>query len=113
MNIAIRKPRTVKTALRRARALIEDEAAWIKGDYHEVINGRECFCAFGAVGRAALHDPEPDAFYPEGSLAGRTERVLIAALPSGFTTIEAFNDNDDVTHRDILALFDRAIAVAR
>jgi hypothetical protein len=106
-----RKPRTVAGVLRKALALIEDRYSWIKSDYYvRRKNGRECFCANGAIERAATGAAEPNGFMPVGTLGCLAEDALMANLPAGFRSVEGFNDDMDTTHRDVVDLFKRAIA---
>lgn len=60
-----------------------------------------CFCAIGAIQRAA--DPE---------IHVRAVDYLSAALPTGQLGVALYNDSPHTTKADILALFDRAIAAA-
>lgn len=97
--------------LRAARALIENPANWTKEHLARDLDDSSvlpssgdavCWCAAGAVMRAASDDAGP------AYTLARDE--LIHALPEGHTSLVNFND--DSGHADVLALFDRAIAIA-
>lgn len=66
--------------------------------------GACCWCVFGAIEAViAPNDPEE----------AEAESFLREALPPKFDTlISKFNDDTETTRRDVLALFDRAIALA-
>lgn len=100
---------TVKENLIAAKALIDTPEKWGKGAF-EVSPG--CLCAFGAIARAL--DPDID-FECDGVGISREDRALAQALPDGWMKtvgmIDSFNDHPDTTHADIMALFDRAIAM--
>jgi hypothetical protein len=114
MNATIRKPRrTVADILTDALALIESRYSWTKGDYFFVRkNGRKCFCANGAVEHAAYGTNRLDGIFKHRSLAYRAEKALEAHIPAGFGCVEAFNDDNRTTHRDVVDLFKRAIKAA-
>jgi len=98
--------KTAHEALVAARELIADERNWIKEDYNRVVDGRQCYCADGAL-LAARRAPllEEDFLDLPYSLA---RRALSSASPIG--TIIDYNDAPETTHADVLAMFDRAIA---
>lgn len=60
-----------------------------------------CWCASGAVYVSCERDYAAD---------GEALNLLMAASPTG--TIAEFNDSEETTHADVLAWFDRAIALA-
>lgn len=78
-------------ALRAAKARIDTPGKWCK---HQGDNGNGRCCAFGA------------AWSSSPAL-----RALREALPEGNRSIAGYNDAPTTTHADIMALFDRAIAV--
>lgn len=88
--------------LKDARALISDEKNWVKGAYRKNIDGRECFCALGAVFKVSASE---DVFFQDQLKA---ENAL--ALAAGTSWVPEFNDAH--THAEVLTLFDRAIAHA-
>lgn len=99
--------------LRAARGILSDESRWTKGFFARLPDGRTCFpfnrraacfCAFGALQRAAGY-ADPDVLLP--SLAVEASALLNA--PGG---LAVFNDDPKTTHADVLALFDAAIARA-
>lgn len=89
---------TVKDNLIAARALIDTPEKWVKGSY---MSSEGCFCALGSI-RAVVGDGDGD-WTPEA-------KSLKDALPDDFTMVHTFNDDSSTAHKDILDLFDRAIA---
>lgn len=100
--------------LQGARELLADEAKWTKGVMARREDGVQvsaedpratCFCAFGAISKVAPQAPYATAF----DIRCRADKALYAVLPEGFSSVEDFNDADETTHADVLALFDRAV----
>lgn len=99
------------TDLMAARDLIDTPEKWTKG-----IDQRGCaMCAIWAV--STVTNPDARSYAPRWDAACK---ALVGALPKNFTgygpighPVVAFNDADDTTHADIMALYDRAIATAR
>lgn len=89
---------TTAEKLRRARKLIEDPAHWIKGASEDVIDGRQRYCAVGALAT-------------QESWLGEAYEALSTEVPSGWP-VYLFNDDEATTHADVLALYDRAIAAS-
>lgn len=93
--------------LRHARALVERR--WCQRmSVVMTPDDITCYCATGALRRAVeLHLAElaPGAIY-------EATAALVAQLPAGFTSISGYNDDPATTQRDVLALYDRAIAAA-
>jgi hypothetical protein len=107
------------TVLRRARKLIADPSTWIKGSFTRKRKGVQCYCALGALASAAgvkilngktLSDEKvlPEAYY-------EAHGVLNAAakLPETGWFFAIFNDSPKTTHADVLAVFDKAIQLAK
>jgi hypothetical protein len=94
-----------------ARALIDAPERWTKGKYRDCdpITGHvKCRCAMGAVYSASEAFPRTTSF----DAVELAEQALIEAIPEGFLRgVEAYND--EATHAEVLALFDRAIAVTQ
>jgi len=88
---------TTRDVLIAARALIADERNWIKGANFRKVAGCDCFCADGAVEEVFRNRPWEPGVRP----------ALRAASPNGM--IVTYNDADETTHADVLAMFDRAI----
>lgn len=95
----------VAAALRAARALIESEATWIRGDFARTVDGRPVpptyatahfFCALGAV------------FHVVGVRGSLGESVYQSLKNATGGPVGDFNDTN--THAEVLAAFDRAIA---
>lgn len=90
-----------------ARNLILEPEMWAKGTYGPLGHGP--MCAVGAIMRAGEYQYIPDAEHSEATEA------LAAALPMEWRSgkawfdVEVFNDDEFTEHRDIIALFDRAI----
>ena len=93
---------TTRTALLKARALIEE--GWVQHKECSTVEGRKSYCIYGGIAKAAK----------DGILFTACERALLAHLPSGYPAnykgITAFNDNPYTTKADVLALFDKALA---
>ncbi len=105
--------------LRAAKALIDTPDKWTKGVDAAGPAGKEidenseeavCFCANGAILYAAC---EPEhvktcAAFLEAAVPARFDPDP-STWDSGFVQ---YNDHPATTHADIMALFDRAIALA-
>lgn len=97
---------TVADDLVAAKAMIEEPANWTKHP-----KSLSPMCAYAAV-MVACQGPMP-AGHTERSLRAQ-EALSLAMGQSPFgTDVIAFNDAPDTTHADVLALFDRAIALSR
>ena len=90
------------TILTAARNIITDPAMWYQGDYTASgeWNTDEPCCAEGAIKRAA----HCRSAYSYNAV------TYIAAFTPNHMGIHRFNDADDTTHADVMAVFDRAIA---
>lgn len=98
---------TVKQALEKARKLLSDKSAWTKGAAARNAEGQQVlstspaatsFCAIGAISRVTRKQ----------TIESPVD-ALRSALPAGFYAVSDFNDAEYTDHKDILALFDRAI----
>jgi hypothetical protein len=87
--------------LRAARALIADEGSWTKGCYRS-FTGR--YCAVGALRAVAAFPGGRDAYREAHSI------LCNVAAWRGFPSVEKMNDAS--SHRQVLASFDEAIAIA-
>lgn len=98
--------------LTQARDLISDPARWTRGVYARDAEGREtasrsesavCWCVHGAIRKVtgSVYDTLFSGRYAQ------------AALPEGYSEVHEFNDDPKTTHSDVLALFDRAIKLAK
>lgn len=93
---------TVRQDLEAAKALIDTPRKWCKGHYHTGgFHGYDQHCMIGAVLASDVNFASRDA----------TREALVKALPAAERklphALATFNDNH--THADIMALFDRAI----
>ena len=106
------------TVLRRGRELISNPESWVQGVYcvndmgYDVEADRATrFCSVGALWRVqAEHLKDPGT-----ALAlNKARQALDAQVPESFQdrSVIAFNDRTETTHEEVLALWDRAIAVA-
>lgn len=99
--------------LRKARALIDAPEKWTRGalarDADRIPQwpadeSATCFCSLGAIvkasGREAGQEHAPDT---------ASRRAMERAIGQN---IETWNDDPATTHADVLAAFDRAIALA-
>lgn len=95
------------------------ETGWCQGNFAKDRRGRSvptmsksatCFCAMGAVNRAAFA-AQPDR---EFSLRWKAEQYLdsIAQRDPAYMGIVSFNDSPDTTRDEVVHLFDLAIAQA-
>ncbi len=103
---------SVADILRQARALIEPEGAWTQGEFARG-DGGYCvlwdgdsarqWCALGAIKRAAgQHGPMRDAW----------EAINAVCVTEFDDELIDWNDRPERTQADVLALYDRAIALA-
>ena len=88
---------TTLIVLREARALISDEAQWVQGVYER--DGRHC--AIGAVQAAGRG-------HWRGVRREAASELLHVARLHGHHSVESMNDS--LTHPEVLAMFDTAIA---
>ncbi|MBN7804871.1 hypothetical protein JZX86_05770 [Agrobacterium rosae] len=100
--------------LRDARALIADEKNWTQGDYAKNSFGHStgvknenanCFCAIGALAKVQGISPNDD-------ITGASFLALEASGGAEKLGFIVARFNDDHTHAEVIALFDRAIARA-
>lgn len=107
------KPQSVADTLRAARALIEDPKHWTKRAYARPSKWATderapesleagAWCALGALRRI-------DGPY-ELSAISALSRVISGG--TGTIAVWRFNDDPERRHRDILKVFDKAIALA-
>jgi hypothetical protein len=98
---------TIKDVLIKAREIISDEKNWTQRAEARDKDGitvsylrpwAVCFCSVGAVERAAIGHP------------GRNLDALEALSGEISSNIAEFNDNS--SHAEVLAMFDKAIANA-
>lgn len=103
---------TAVEILTKAREIIANPYAWIKGDYHKLknIKGKsvDCYCAMGALREV------------QGSYYGDATRLLGKVIDrnvynehTGFGTVVLYNDKKTTTKRDILKKFTQAIKLAQ
>lgn len=97
---------TVKDDLIAAKALIADAAHWMQDDYSNIRGPDEvmCYCALGACLKVdGLHGGDEEISPTCLALA----KVVKPGEPYWVARF-----NDDHTHAEVLALFDRAIEAA-
>lgn len=94
--------------LENAKGLIPDEGHWCRGHYSRMTEDGFSYCAVGAVLTAARGIMD-DAVVQEAS------NYLEFALPQGWaeSSVAMYNDNRATTYNDIMALYDRAIALSK
>ena len=110
--------------LKKVREILTPPRAWRQGAYVADDNGRysvdaegsraTCFCAFGAMLQARARLPGLDRDYV--ALYGAEDCLMAeieARYPSTYTSIPAWNDDEDLTHAEVLDTFDRAIERAQ
>lgn len=92
-----------------ARDRIKDPANWIQGTYARTYNGGIInerlpgACKFCSVG--ALSSCQPTSSMPED--------FLRRSLPAPYRSIVTYNDSRGRKHSEIMALFERAITLAK
>lgn len=92
------------------RALIDTPEKWTKHNYHGLRNGKDCFCIAGAAYVATGGMIISHIWDPRGSDRRRRRDVFHALTGTVYETrVQNFNDADDTSHADVMALFDRAI----
>lgn len=100
----------VVETLKAAKARIEEEEHWNKGEYAVDGDGMRCgptsyrayaYCAVGALCAETKRGGARVRFHPAYEFLGR-------AVPGGFIT----DFNDSKTHSEVLAAFDEAIRAA-
>lgn len=100
---------TVAETLRKARALIDTPEKWCQGVYCK----GDALCSLGAIYAAGGGDRKdiPEDGDPHFSYESeRAYRTLSAAISPKW--VAPWNDAPERTHADVMALFDKAIALA-
>lgn len=100
---------TLQKTLMRARDLIA--GGWVRGYYSKKVNGKQCYCAVGAI-RKATRSPQLRA-----EAVGKVADVLgfVSSWGSVYSTGKITLWNDAVPHNDkryVLRAFDKAIKLA-
>ncbi len=99
--------------LRKAKALIDAPEKWTKGAFCRSAAGKAvstfsrdavCFCAVGAIARLEVTGVITDV------RASRAEEALRDAIHA--TAVSHWNDAPERTHAEVMAAFDKAIALA-
>lgn len=97
-----------------ARAILADEAAWIKGALRKKREGGMSYCAIGAINKA--DGPAPRTSSAKRVLAAAI-KVLHPRRAAGYSWAEGvvinFNDMKVTKHDQLLAAFDKAIELAQ
>lgn len=100
---------STKEVLISAKKLIANPDRWIRGSSAQDRDGNEVpvqngvsFCSLGAVDRIVFDPSNKELNYYE------VEEALNAASPDG----DAIKTNDQRSHEEVMAMFDRAIADA-
>lgn len=105
---------TVKEGLKKIRRLLSKRERWTKGElarpsYRSRTSCEvgapqaKCFCLEGAIQKVAIGD---------STLRTQLRIQVRESLPDGECDYIAFNDRKTTTHRQVLALIDRAIEAA-
>ncbi len=102
--------------LRAAKALIDTPKKWTQhalarlGDDQSCFShdpNAVCFCIIGAISRA-----ESDVACSIAAFRIASNTLLHLTRSLGFHSVGDFNDHPDTSHTNVMALFDRAIALA-
>lgn len=94
--------------LKEARALLARPYSWIKGDWwrhNEKSENGYAYCATGALFAVSYT-------YQARQEAKNFLRAALRELGHGTTYVESFNDRKSTHKRDVIAVFDKAIALA-
>lgn len=91
-----------------ARALIANPLHWMQGDYiKEAENEPTCYCSLGAIGKVV------GCYWYGDVLNGMPAKLLARVVEGEIPTDCTFAPyNDSHTHTEVLAAFDKAIALA-
>lgn len=112
-----KKRLTVKEALVKARRLLT--RGWTKGAYFDPATN--CFCAVGAINQATIRQEYTDSAESENVLLRARVLKRVAKAATGVATdqqqvnsarIIDWNDRTDITKKDVIAAFNKAIAAA-
>ena len=112
--------------LKEAREIITPEDRWTKGVLARDKQGDAispdsieavCFCAMGAIDKAAYMQEYPLSSDVPDIGAGEIAAEVICLLGEevnrryrgGTISVNAWNDDPSTTHKDVLKMFDRAI----
>ena len=112
------RPKTIKEALTKARNLLV--RGWVQNSYvstRYTSSGREiaCYCAAGAVNQAISStsrsaDRLRDRVF--NRLAKKIDSTFNPLYAAGENRVIQWNDTEGRVKREVLALFDKAIAAA-
>ena len=111
------KIKTTADVLQEARSLLAS-GNWIQGAYREERDGKECYCALGAVAKACGIQVDGGSFVGEPTSVqydnffharDALELVLSRNPEDDYVIVQAFNDAKGRTLQDVLCLFDDAI----
>lgn len=92
--------------LTKAKELISDPENWIKENYHQNKNGKECFCSLGAIARSE----GVSNFNSSGTKAASILKEVVIDDLQEDQTFAIYNDEH--THEEVMAAFDKAIALS-
>lgn len=99
VGVSMNNEKTIEV-LRAAKKLIQQ--GWTKKKFTRVVDGQRCYCALGAVREIARY-----RYYC-------ASQALRDALPAGWSrSVASYNDAPQTEKRHVLALFDKAILIAR
>jgi hypothetical protein len=98
------KPKSVADTLIKSKKVITPAARWIKKEYNRGDNIQ--FCAIGALQFI-------DGKYEKAAHSYLKDALREMDPEQDFDEVENFNDYEGTSHRDVLRLFDRAIAIAK
>ena len=113
--------KSVAQVLREAKAKIAERGAWTKGRYGSTRDDSwaaptgytaTCWCALGALIAVGEDVSKRSDTRAEGFLRRAIPAEYLAAICETRRTVSAYNDLPSTTHADIMALYDRAIALA-
>jgi hypothetical protein len=101
--------------IRGAKALIANEKQWIKKALRVVRDGTPCYCLYGALHMTVfgLVNAHRSNSHKDVIRWVRVRGLVFSVVKKrGADHIEAFNDDDDTTHADVMDVCDEAAKLA-
>lgn len=94
--------------LRKASRLIEN--GWVQKTDMMKINGKVCYCAYGAVEKAS--EITGHGKYLQSEVAQKAMDYLQRAIPFQIMRVVVWNDRPDTKHKDVKKVFRLAVKAA-
>lgn len=107
---------TVAEVLKAAREIVAKPDGWHKGTWS--FDGGTCFCSLGAISHVCAPDVPPGDYWFDGD-ADEVGHLAASVLceAEGLAgiycdSVPEWNDDEDRTQPEVVAAFDKAIALA-